>query len=239
MRDALAFLTLLPVGARDRAPGRGAVLMFPIVGAVVGGVWSAVGWGAARLWGSLAAAVLVLLADLFLTGALHLDAFADVADGLASRRRGEAAIAVMRDPAVGAIGAAALTVALLLRLSFLVVLIEASQWQRLVAAPVAARLGMVWLMARGRCTSDHSLASSLCAACSVPIGTAAGAVALAIAYASAGAVGLVSVVLAVLLAEALAVLFRQRFGALTGDSCGATGLAAEITSLAVLSAGLG
>lgn len=235
MRDALAFLTVLPVGVRHHPPGRLAALAFPPVGLAVGGAWVAVGWSATSVWGPLAGAALVLLADLVLTGALHLDAFADVADGVASRRRGEDAIAVMRDPAVGAVGAAALVVALVLRLAFVFVLLEAAEWRALLAAPVAGRSAMVWLMARGCCTSERSLASSLCAACSVPLGLSTVVLAAAIAYTVAEVRGLMSVLLGALVAEILAVFFRRRFGGITGDACGATGFVAEIAGLALLS----
>ena len=55
-------------------------------------------YGASWLWGVWAAAAVVVLADLALTGALHLDAVADVADGWASRLPAERAVEVMRDP---------------------------------------------------------------------------------------------------------------------------------------------
>src|SRR5256884_6884749 len=108
MRDALAFLTVLPVGARDRPPGRRSLLAFPLVGLVLGAVWALTAWGATRLWGPLVAAAAVGLVDLGLTGGLHLDAVADLADGWASRRPPEEALAGMRDPALRAVGASVL-----------------------------------------------------------------------------------------------------------------------------------
>src|SRR4030088_432441 len=105
MRDALAFLTVLPVGARDRPPGRRSLLAFPLVGLVVGAIWALAAYGASRLWGPWPAAAGVVLA---LPGGLHLDAVADVADGWASRLPAQRALEVMRDPAIGAVGAASL-----------------------------------------------------------------------------------------------------------------------------------
>ena len=85
MRDALAFLTILPVGARGAPPARRSLLAFPLVGLVVGVVWALAAYGASWLWGPWPAAAVVVVADLALTGGLHLDAVADVADGWASR----------------------------------------------------------------------------------------------------------------------------------------------------------
>ena len=115
MRDALAFLTILPVGARDRPPGRRSLLAFPLVGLAVGVVWALAAYGASWLWGPWPAAAVVILADLALTGGLHLDAVADVADGWASRLPTQRALEVMRDPAIGAVGAASLGAVLLAR----------------------------------------------------------------------------------------------------------------------------
>src|SRR6266566_4636734 len=133
MRDALAFLTILPVGARDRPPGRRSLLAFPLVGLAVGAVWALAAYGASWLWGPWPAAAVVVLADLALTGALHLDAVADVADRWASRLPAERAVEVMRDPAIGAVGTASVGVALILRWSFIAVLASQHRWGFLVA----------------------------------------------------------------------------------------------------------
>ncbi len=235
MRDAFAFLTVLPVGARPRAPGRAALLAFPVVGLAVGASWAAIAWGGARAWGPLPATALVLLADLLLTGGMHVDAFADVADGIASRRRGDEAIAVMRDPSVGAIGAGALVVALLLRFSFISLLVDGGQWQRIATVPLTGRFAMMWLMARSRCGSERSLASSFTAAASLPVGVAGAATSLGLAYAAAAWLGALSVIAAALVAEASTRFFRRRFDGVVGDAVGGTGLAAELVALGILS----
>jgi cobalamin synthase len=152
--DALGFLTVLPVGRRDRPPSAPSVLAFPVVGLLVGALWAGVAWAGWRLWGPLPAAAIVVLADAAVTGAIHLDAVADVADGWASRKPPAAALEVIRDPRVGAVGAAVLVATMLCRWSLLAVLAgqaePAGRWWLLAVAPVCGRVAMAWVLRRPR-----------------------------------------------------------------------------------------
>jgi len=238
MLDALAFLTILPVGAKARPPSRASLVAFPLVGAMLGAVWALAAWGGVRLWGPLVAASAVTLIDLGLTGALHLDAVADLADGLASRRPPEEALAVMRDPAIGAVGAAVLAATLLTRWSLIALLASHGRWGLLVVPPVAGRAAMVWVMGRSGRAAGASLAEPLLAA---GWGVNAGVAALGflVAGLAAGIRGVEAMAVAGLVADGTARWFRRRFGGLAGDVIGAAGIAAEVLALALLSARLG
>ena len=112
---ALAFLTRVPVG-RLTALGpddvaRGAVL-FPIVGAGIGALVGGIAVGLDSRLTVLLAAALAVAAEALVTGAIHLDALADAADGLGAPTR-ERALEIMREPTIGAFGAAALGLVLL------------------------------------------------------------------------------------------------------------------------------
>ena len=113
LRLATSFLTRLPV----RAPGGVALARatnaFPLVGVIVGlvaGLAYLVAW-----WLSLGpwlAAIAAVAAAIALTGALHEDGLADVADGFGARGEREARLAAMRDSRIGAFGVIALVLAL-------------------------------------------------------------------------------------------------------------------------------
>ena len=75
----------------------------------LGGLW----WAAAKVWPLPVAALLVVAADLGLTGMLHLDGLADCADGLLPHMSRERRLEVMREPTVGAFGVGAVVVVLL------------------------------------------------------------------------------------------------------------------------------
>src|SRR5581483_6204617 len=113
---AVAFLTRVPVGRVVELDGadvaRGAAL-FPLVGATA--------FGLARVVPSLAAAGIALAVGALLTGALHLDGLADTADSLGAHTR-ERALEIMRDHAIGAYGAAAVALDLLVKAAALAAL---------------------------------------------------------------------------------------------------------------------
>ena len=116
---AIIFLTRVPLPAGSAArshPLATAMRTFPVAGALIGVVGgltfiAASALGAPRpLCGVLAIAATVLL-----TGALHEDGFADIADGFGGGHGRERKMEIMRDSRVGTYGAAALVLSLLIR----------------------------------------------------------------------------------------------------------------------------
>ncbi|WP_419930087.1 adenosylcobinamide-GDP ribazoletransferase [Candidatus Poriferisocius sp.] len=106
---AVAFLT---VAGRGQKPQARSLWWFPVIGAGLGGVLAAIHWGAGELWPLLVVGILVVAADLVLTGALHLDGLADSADGLLPPMDKDRRLTVMSRPDVGAFAIAAVVVVL-------------------------------------------------------------------------------------------------------------------------------
>ncbi|MGH8902747.1 MAG: adenosylcobinamide-GDP ribazoletransferase [Egibacteraceae bacterium] len=238
MRDALRFLTTLPLEPADGPPASSSVRWFPIAGLVVGLTW-ALFFAVTNLYlGPFAAAAVVLIADGLLTGGLHLDAFADVVDGVASRRPADEAIRIMREPQVGAIGAAGLVLACLLRASLLVLAARAPV--TLVAVPIVGRAAMALLLARVDARADGSLAMAFRCSGLRPTLEAIGlAVALVLTPALARRnpvpfAGLVCIGVALAVALVYGRWWRAKFGGLTGDGVGACGFIAETLALVAL-----
>lgn len=242
MRSALAFLTVLPVGADMRPTRRTTVLAFPLVGLALGAAWALAAWGATAAWSPLVAAALVVALDLALTGALHADAVADVADGLASRRPPAQALAIMREPQVGAVGAVTVAAALLLRFAWLAVLATAGLWALIAVVPVCGRAAMVVALSpadhRERASLARDFSRAATPAVTVGVVALAALACLAGGWLAAPGVGeglaLAGLAAAVVVAVAAERLWRRRFGAVTGDAAGATGMAAELAALAVV-----
>lgn len=234
---AVGFLTRVPVGraVAVQAPdvARGAVL-FPAVGAGIGAL---AGLTAAALEGplppTLAGGVAVAVA-LALTGGLHLDALADAADAL-GRPRAEA-LRIMADPRIGAFGAAAVA---------LVVLLEA------VSAGSLAHGGDA--LAAFACAGALSRAACLPAALALPYarasdgtgGVLSGRLAAPAVVAAASSAAGLSVLLlgrdgaiaagaAAAVAGASALAARAWLGGVTGDLLGATTQVAEVAVLVLL-----
>jgi adenosylcobinamide-GDP ribazoletransferase len=139
--DAVAFLTRIPVPAgRDRQPDLvRAAVWFPVVGAALGAVLVLLAQVLAGWTSALVAVVLVVTLEVVVTGALHLDGLADLADGLGGRDRASR-LRIMKDHATGVYGTAAVVLALVLEVALLLALVPP-------LAPAGARwFGPTWLL---------------------------------------------------------------------------------------------
>ena len=232
-KAALQFLTRLPVRAGAAPPDHALAASapaFPLIGALVG----ALGGLAFALAGWLGlppalAAVLAVAAQVLLTGALHEDGLADLADGCGGGRTRADKLAIMRDPRLGTFGALALILALLARTAALAALAEpALVAAALIAAGAASRAGLPALMATLAPARDDGLAAG--AGRPHPLRVAAGiAIAALLAFIAlapgTAALGLVAAAGALLLIGGLA---RRQIGGHTGDVLGAAQQLAEI-----------
>lgn len=144
---ALQFLTRLPTPHIRSSEAEFAASMrwFPAVGLVVGALiaGAAVAGAAIDPW---TGALVALVVWVSVTGALHLDGLADIADaGGAAHKDRERLFAVLADPHVGSFGVVAVVLQLLAKLVLLHGLIAAGAIAPLILLPFAARLGpLVW-----------------------------------------------------------------------------------------------
>lgn len=151
------FLTRLPLpdpGPLDGPVLGRAVLCYPLVGLVIGGLLWGTLWTLLQLHPGPVApaqaaplAALALIAWVWLTGGLHLDGLADSTDawvgGLGDRAR---TLEILGDPRIGAMGALALGLALLAKWSALLALIAAGDLWPLLWVPVLGRVQILLLM---------------------------------------------------------------------------------------------
>ena len=136
LAGAWIFYSVLPAWPWPEPRFRRIARFAPWVGAVLGGLQGLLWWGLEGRVPTLAQVALVLAAGLLLTGGLHMDGAMDTADGLAA---GERLLEAMDDSRVGASGAQALALLLLLRTAALATLAAAAP----LALPWAALWGRV------------------------------------------------------------------------------------------------
>ena len=238
---AVGFLTRLPVPHPDGAANNfaRAYRMFPVVGALIG---AAIGLFclALRHLGvpDLVAASLALGAGALLTGALHEDGLADVADGFGGGRDIEAKLAIMRDSRLGTYGAMALMVSFATRLAALAAipggyvvpgLIAAHALARGVLPAMAANLPYARPDGLARNGGQPDAASAM----------VAGALAIVIALASLGwNSALWAAVAAGISGFVVARLALRQIGGQTGDVLGGAEHVAETAILVLLAAKL-
>jgi adenosylcobinamide-GDP ribazoletransferase len=142
-RTAVAFLTRLPMPHPDGTTPPNFVRaqrMFPVVGALIGAAVGLLCLGLRHVGvPDLAAAAVALGGSAILTGALHEDGLADVADGFGGGRTLESKLEIMRDSRLGTYGAVGLLVSFAAKLSALATIPDSDVVPALIAAHALAR----------------------------------------------------------------------------------------------------
>lgn len=240
---SLCWLTRLPVGRflPDPAPKlQDALWAFPLAGMVVGGAGALV-LTLALLVGltPLIAALLAVGAQIWLTGGLHEDGLADLADGMGGATR-DRRLEIMRDSRIGSYGALALGLTCALRVAALSALPPVAAAIALVALGALSRGGIVaalrWLEpARGDGLGRTAgRPSGRITAVALAIGMIPFFVASLCLFALPFHAGLLSA-LACLGAQILiGIKAKQALGGQTGDVLGAAQQIGEMTALVAL-----
>jgi len=229
---SLQFLTRFSIyrGAYDeRAYGR-APLFYPLVGLIMGALWLLLYLAAARLFPPPVTAALLTAGMVVFSGGLHLDGFMDTMDGVFSGRPREKMLEIMRDSRVGAFGAIALVVLLLVKYAVLLSLPARLMPRLLPVVPALSRWGMVYAVARfpyarpqglGRLQVQYTGAKELLLATLQAVAAAA----------LAGPAGLILFLLALAAAHGLCRALAAQLGGLTGDTYGAVNEILEVVLL--------
>jgi adenosylcobinamide-GDP ribazoletransferase len=227
---AIQFLTVIPVRARTAAPGKAAAF-FPLAGASIGAVAGVLFDQTRALLPAGLAALLAIAFLALITGGLHEDGFADCADAFRAGRPRDRILAIMKDSRVGAHGALALCLSILIR------------WQALSALAVdpvpalaaahglsrAAAVALAWITP----PAGEGLAFALSKTMSTPVALFAMVQGILLAAWCGGRLAVLLVAgtaLVVLLAHRY---FMRRIGGVTGDCLGAAAHLAEIFCLLV------
>jgi adenosylcobinamide-GDP ribazoletransferase len=243
--DAIRFFTRIPLPAAWAAPSSralfdGVAAAAPLAGALVGAVSAAaLGLGQGVGLPPLASAVLAIAAAVAVSGALHDDGLADVADGFGGGATREAKLAIMRDSRLGTYGVCALVLALAMRIALVAALADrldaTNAALALVGAAALARpLALAPLRLLPPARADGVGRAAIPGLRALAIGAGLGAATM---VATAGALpGLGAVAVALLAVAAVCGLARRQIGGVTGDVCGATAALAEIAALGALAA---
>lgn len=145
LRSAVTFYTRIPARwlggdgpEQEAVPMAEAMRMAPLAGLLVGAAGAFVFALAATITGSaLVAAVAAVAATMLITGALHEDGLADMADALAGATPQER-LGIMRDSRIGSFGAAAMCLSILLRVALLMAIAQMAGMPAAVLALIAA-----------------------------------------------------------------------------------------------------
>lgn len=233
---AFALLTRVPVPvdhARAGKRGAQAAWAYPLVGVGLGLMAGTLGWALLSFGVSAGmTAVFVIAVQVMLTGALHEDGLADMADGMGGFSR-ERRFEIMKDSRIGAYGTIAIVLALLARHAGLVGINGADLPLTLAALGAGSRALMVSVMA----SLPNARPSGMSASAGAPphkaviLALAIGFTACLLAFGWFGALIYAGMALAALV---VAMLAKAKLGGQTGDVLGATQQCTEIIGLACL-----
>lgn len=233
---ATVFLTRIPLPiAADAADVGRAARWFPLVGAALGIVAALAARGMTGIPSlpPVLGALLLVGAGAWVTGAIHLDGLADMADGFGGGRTREEVLRIMRDPAIGSFGATVLLLVMGTKVAALATLLERhAAAPVLVAAPTLSRWTIVALSAwlpyarpeggLGEAVTRRRDASGLFWATTVTA---------VVTMMALRVDGLILWTCVVFVMVALGYTARRRIGGVTGDVFGAS---VELTETAVL-----
>lgn len=231
---ALNLLTRLPVPQPDweTVQTARAAWAYPLVGLVAAMPSIALGYLAWTIgFGPMVTAAIMLIAQTFVTGAMHEDGLADCVDGFWGGWEKDRRLEIMRDSHIGAYGVLALVAVFALKWSALSTLLTAGQpiWIWAVLG-VMSRGTMVWIMGALPHARDDGLSvktgrppiASVYVALGLSVLAAVAAPGFSVfALCLGGAIG----------AIAVGGLARIKIGGQTGDVLGATQQVSEVCLL--------
>lgn len=222
MRTALAFLTRLPVGWPQDPDLSRAAWSFPLVGLLVGAAAAGTRAAADQVLPPLPATLLAIAVAVVITGALHEDGLADIADATGAHVDRARKLEILKDPRVGAFGATALILAVALIATSVAALDTEAAVKTLIVAHVLSRWAIlpVGLLQPAK----PGGAGGLLRPTAVPLVIAT----LIAAVVTVAAGAWPALIAAPATAAAAAAALQRTLGGITGDGYGATAKLTEI-----------
>ncbi|WP_084657864.1 adenosylcobinamide-GDP ribazoletransferase [Thermogemmatispora onikobensis] len=236
---AVLFLTILPLPGRRLLAGtkeeRATLIVgsvyYPLVGLIVGAILCLLATLFAPHVPALVLAALLVVAEIMLTGGLHLDGVMDSCDGLFGGIGRERRLEIMHDSRVGSFGVLGAFALLLLRFAILASLPFWSLLAALLVAPTLGRWAMVLAGGLFPAARPDGLGAAFHQAVTLRRLLLAGLGSVLIALLFAHLIGLFVWLLSNLLILGLGLAVTRSLGGLTGDICGAFGEICEVCAL--------
>ena len=232
---AWQLLTIIPSPPRYRGYSvedlGHSISFFPIVGLFLGLVL----FGLDHLLGlflpSIVVNILLIIALVILTGALHLDGFVDTCDGLVVRSSASDKLKIMADSQVGVFGVVGCCCLILAKFAALFALPEGLRASALILMPILSRWGMVYAIYAFSPAKAEGLGWAAKQRTNWKGMAAATILALVIASALLNWWGAALLAVLCLILWVVSKYLSSRFGGLTGDNYGAINEFAEVVVL--------
>ncbi len=223
---AISFLTIIPIAGSNVLPGRAAIF-FPLVGAMLGAAGAGLFIATSLILPTSIAALIAVAFWTVISGVLHEDGLADVADAMRAGRTREKMLAILKDSRIGTYGAVAIVLSIVARWQALQHLPASRLLEVCIVAQAVPRAAMVALAWLSRPSGDglgYAFSSSL----STTGALFAVAQGLIASMLLGWRPGLLIVLAAYIIIRAARTYFYKRIGGVNGDCLGATEQLLEI-----------
>jgi adenosylcobinamide-GDP ribazoletransferase len=230
---AVSFLTIIPGPANTVPPGRAAIF-FPLVGALIGAAGAGLFILSSLVFPISVAALIAVTFWTLISGVLHEDGLADVADAMRAGRTREKMLAILKDSRIGTYGAVALILSLVARWQAVEHIPPARILEVCIVAHAASRAGMVALAWLSRPSGD-GLGLAFTSSLTTTGALIAIAQGLLVSMLLGWRPGVLILCGAYLIIRGARNYFYKRIGGINGDCLGATEQLLEIFILILFS----
>ncbi len=231
LRQAIGFLTVLPVAPGGDARMGPARAYFPLVGLALGGILACIDLVLGQALPPPVISALLVVAMLVLTRAIHTEGFLDVCDGLFGGYDRAKRLEILRDPHVGAFAVLGGASLLLLKWSLIAGIPDEERTALLMLFPCLSRFGMLAAMGAFSYAREQGLGTSFQEGrrrWQMAFGFATAATAGALL---SGLAGLVLLGAVIAIALAMGRWVTGLLGGMTGDTYGAVNEVGEVVVL--------
>ena len=231
----IQFMTRIPVFVNveyDEEKLGKSIKYFPLVGAIIGIFLYGINILAGKITENRQiAAIIIIIAEIFITGLIHIDGLADTADGLFSYAEKEKILEIMKDPRVGTNGA----VALILYFMTKVILLSEIRPEYIILYPVISRMSTSINAGLGEYARKNGMSNGIIGKNGKKEAVISIIITMILSFTILKAKGLIILIFAILFILLLMKGVKRKIGGITGDTMGAS---LELTSILVLLAGV-
>jgi len=231
----IQFMTRIPVFVNveyDEEKLGKSIKYFPLVGAIIGIFLYGINILAGKITENRQiAAIIIIIAEIFITGLIHIDGLADTADGLFSYAEKEKILEIMKDSRVGTNGA----VALILYFITKMILLSEIRPEYIILYPVISRLSTSINAGLGEYARKNGMSNGIIGKNGKKEAVISIIITMILSFIILKAKGLIILIFAILFILLLMKGVKRKIGGITGDTMGAS---LELTSILVLLAGV-
>jgi adenosylcobinamide-GDP ribazoletransferase len=233
---AVSFLTIIKTPGKIAPPGKSAIF-FPLVGALLGAAGAAIFLGASRALPVSMAALLTVAFWVGISGVLHEDGLADVADAFRAERSRDKMLSILKDSRIGTFGAVAIVFSVVIRWQALEHLTTPRILEVCIASqavPRAAMVALAWVSRPVGTGAGLAFSSTLTTPAALAAIAQGGIAALACGLEQ----GVIILFGGYFVLRAARWYFYRRIGGVNGDCLGATEQLFEMLILVLFTASL-